>query len=80
MYLNCNGICKIVSTKVMNVTIERYIKESDGYMIIALVKDSNCFIVNKRFNDKQSMIKEVSKYALEGYKVITNEDNRRNKS
>lgn len=85
MYLNDGKICRIVKDEYVKSLIKQHVdlsskKDSTGFAIVALEKNNMCFIVNENFNDKQSMIKRVAKYALEGYKVITNEDNRRNKS
>lgn len=80
MYLNCRGNVLFITKEKMNKIIEEHKKNSKGFMIIALIKDNNCFVVDEVFKDKQNMASRIAKYKLEGYKVITNEDNRTDKS
>lgn len=80
MYLNYKGKIFFVSAERIKKIIDEHKRESKGFMIIALIKDNDCFVVDEVFKDKQNMASRIAKYKLEGYKVITNEDNRTDKS
>lgn len=80
MYLNCRGNVSFVTKERMNLVIDEHKKESTGFVIIALIKDNNCFIVDEVFSDRKTMANKIALYKLNGYKVITNEDNRADQS